>query len=405
MNTVIKMPAKGFVKMEGPYSDKGAPVKYRFYVDLRKVSPSLLAWMSTNPREQNLGSQVAKTIAASMREDHRQFHLRNRGILLSAKSANFVPRSDDEGTVQIFFEDHGLHGNIDGGHTLRLILKALEDGVELPEQYVEFEVITGLETAADVAEARNTSVALDIRTMEEMKGSYDVLKEVFGDVEIHGDRFFDRVELKMNQQLEEKNAIDIRSLISILLMFNHDLFSTKDDLSLLESHPIQMYGGKEAALKKYLALGNGEPGARDSILRKMSPVFVDIVKLWDTIERELPLVNERKYKALRFASSRKAPLAMFSNAPLPYHVPQSILFPVVSAFRSLIRENEDGEYFWAADPIEIWQDVKQSMVNTVFMELKAFKGNPTNIVKNKTFWNSLYMDAQIAEMRMTRGLG
>ena len=202
--------------------------------------------MTTNPREQNLNSQVAKAIAASMREDHKEFHLRNRGILFSAKEIQYSPTPGKEGsgTILMVLEDHALHGNIDGGHTLRLILKAQEEGASLPEQFVEFEVITGMSSATAIAEARNTSVALDMKTLEEMKGSYEVLKEVFGDVEIHGDRFFDRVELKMNQMLDEKNSIDVRNLISILLMFNKSLFSTEDDLSLMDSHPIQMYGGK-----------------------------------------------------------------------------------------------------------------------------------------------------------------
>lgn len=393
------MPVKGFVKMKGPREE--GPGKYRFYVDIRHVSPSLLDWMSTNPREQNLGSQVAKAIAASMREGHGQFHLRNRGILLSANDVSF-DGADGAGTVNISFEKHGLHGNIDGGHTLRLILQAQEDGAVLPEQYVEFEVITGLESVTELAEARNTSVALDIRTMEEMKGSYDVLKEVFSGVEISGDRFFDRVELKMNQMLEEKNSIDVRNLISILLMFNQDLFPNDDESAAVSTtvHPIQMYGGKETALKKYLELGGGDPVSRDLQLRRMAPVFVDIVRLWDLVERELPLIDERKYKALRFAKAKKAPVSLFSNAPLPYSIPQSIVFPVVAAFRALIRKDADGNYSWAIDPFRVWEDTKKSMAATVLNELKTFKGNPTVIVKNKTFWSNLYLDVQCDAARI-----
>ena len=405
MSITIQMPVKGFAQMNGPFATAEHPTKFRFYVNLKDVSPDFLGWMSTNPREQNLGSQVAKAIAASMREDHKEFHLRNRGVLFSAKDLRYIPTEGETGagTIQMTMDDHIIHGNIDGGHTLRLILKAQEEGATLPEQYVEFEVITGLTSAAAIAEARNTSVALDMKTMEEMKGSYDVLKEVFSGVEIHGDRFFDRVELKMNQMLEEKNSIDVRTLISILLMFNLKLFSNQDNLSLMDSHPIQMYGGKEAALKKYLALGHGEPSIRNNILRNMSPVFVDIIKLWDTIERELPLVYERKYKSMRFADTRKAPVTMFSNALVQYNVPQSIMFPVVGAFRSLIREKPGnaycGEYYWAADPFEIWNACKESMANTVLYELKAFKNNPNVIVKNITFWNALFMDVAVEQKR------
>ena len=397
--TTISMPVKGYVKMNGPYADPTSPQKVRFYCNTKDVPAELLEWMSTNPREQNLGSSVAKTIAASLREDHKEFHLRNRGLLLSALDVVFTGDSAlGDGTVSIVFEDHGLHGDIDGGHTLRIILAA-QDDPDLPEQYVEFEVITGLATAVDIAEARNTSVALDIRTMEEMKGSYAVLKETFEGVEINGDLFFDRVELKMNQQLEESNHIDIRMVISILLMFNQDLYPVSTDTITLTAHPKQMYGGKEAALKKYLELGDGDTAVRDAMLRKMSPVFVDIIKLWDIVERELPMVKERQYKSLRLATQKKTPRSTFSNIELPYTIPQSIVFPVIAAFRSLIAVDENGKYGWRMDPFSLWEATKTSLTNTVLDELKSFKGNPNVIVKNNNLWSNLYGTILLEESR------
>lgn len=407
MEATISMPVREFICMRSPHDHtEDQTFKYRFYVNLQDVSPALLNWMTTNPRDQDLNSNVAKAIAASMREDHRQFHLRNRGILFSAKELYFMPDKASKmgtcGTVDIVFDEHGLHGNIDGGHTLRLILQAQKEAIDLPEQFVEFEVITGLKAVTELAEARNTSVALDVRTMESMKGSYDVLKEVFGNVEIGGDRFFDRVELRMNQMLEEKNSIDVRNLISILLMFNTHLFPNEDNLHLINSHPLQMYGGKEVALKKYLELGDGDSDARNHMIRQMSPVFVDIIKLWDTIERELPMINERKYKTLRFATAKKTPLSTFSNTPLPYSVPQSIVFPIIAAFRSLIRSSVTcGEYYWTADPFEVWASAKKSIANSLFSELKTFKNSPTAIVKNKNYWNCLYLHVAVEEARMT----
>ena len=40
---------------------------------------------------------------------------------------------------------------------------------KMPNQYVELEVLTGLESPVDLAEARNTSVAVDLKTIEELK--------------------------------------------------------------------------------------------------------------------------------------------------------------------------------------------------------------------------------------------
>lgn len=285
-----------------------------------------------------------------------------------------------------------------GGHTLRVILAAQQEE-DLPEQYVEFEVITGLTSVIAVAEARNTSVALDMRTMEEMKGSYAVLKETLSNVAVGGDLFFNRVEFKMNAQLEEKNAIDVRTLISIFLMFNQDLYPVDDKgRDSLETLPMQMYGGKEAALKKYLELGGGDPKKRDESIRKMAPIFEGIVRLWDSVERELPTVQLKKYKAQRVATSRKNAMTMFSNQPMELYVPQSITFPVVAAFRALTQVAEDGTYFWASNPIETWGEVKGSIADTVLNELKSFKGNANVIVKNRTFWHGLHTSVLVSSM-------
>lgn len=398
MPSLIKIPVQEYHRMSGPFHSPAEPVKHRFYCKVQDVPSSLLDWMQPNPREQNLTSTVAKAIDGSLREDNQRFHLRNRGIFLSAADVIY---SECAGTVAIVLDNPALHGDIDGGHTLRLIINA-QDVLSF-DQYVEFEVLTGLSSVADIAEARNTSVALDRRSLEELKDSFAVLKESLSDVEVCGNRFFDRVELKMNQQQGDSDRIDVRALISILLMFNLELYPHTDKVAGADVHPIAMYGGKETSLKKYLSLGGGETEKRNEALRQMSPIFVDICKLWDTIEREMALVDERKYAGYRFASSVKAPKAMFSQASLPYNVPQAIIFPVVAAFRALVTVQEGQVYKWACDPFVTWNAAKKGLVQTILAELKAFKGNPNTIVKNKTLWNNLFLSVRIELLRFQHG--
>lgn len=382
----ITMPVKGFVEMRSPYSC-GGPSKVRFFVRLSDVPNSLTNWMSTNPREQNLNSMVAQAILSSIRHGSMDFHLKNRGILFSAKTAVFSPQGEgsSDGEVSLTFEQQNLHGNVDGGHTLRLILASQRES-GLPEQYVEFEVILGLDDLIPIAEARNTSVALDVRTMEEMKGNFDILKAVFGDMEVCGDRFFDRVELKMNQQFKEANHIDIRTLISIILMFNQELYPVPHNkMPGAKDAPTQMYGNPETALKKYLELG-GSVERRNESIRKMFPILKDIVVLWDTIEREFPLVDEKKYAVLPFSHRLKAPKAMFSNRLMEYTVPKSVMFPIVAGFRVLVDMNEQGDYRWKEQPLEIWDRTKKSIAKTFMNTMKTTKNNPNMVAKKSIFW-------------------
>ena len=125
--------------------------------------------MDTNPRDQNLDTNVARAIRASLVEDNKSFHLWNRGILLSASRVTYDNRS---GLARIVFEDPQIHGDIDGGHTLKIILREKEQllakGQALPEQYVEIEIIVGVTSPEDLAEARNNSVAVNVKSLEEL---------------------------------------------------------------------------------------------------------------------------------------------------------------------------------------------------------------------------------------------
>lgn len=381
----ISFAVKDYTVMPSPYPTDSSLSKVRFFVQTSAVPAELTHWMSTNPREQNLGSEVAQAIAASLRSDTHDFHLKNRGILLAAKSIDFAPSSEgsSDGVATLVFENENLHGNIDGGHTLRLILAAQQEGSPLPEQYVEFEVMTGLENIISVAEARNTSVALDMRSMEELKGSFEVLKKIFGDVEIEGDRFFDRVELKMNQQQEEDNRIDIRTLISIILMFNGELFGIGKE-AIGDKSVAQMYGKPEAALHKYLELGGGDSAKRDASIEKMTPILVDIIKLWDAIEREV--AANKKYAALPFAKRLKNPKTLFSNAPLPVTVPKSVMYPIISAFRTVVSVDEDGNYSWSISPWKVFDRVKGTLLSLLMDTMKTTRNNPNQMVKAPFQW-------------------
>ncbi|MBN3416147.1 hypothetical protein FDA95_11555 [Clostridium botulinum] len=84
--------------------------------------------------------------------DDRSFHLKNRGILLSAKSVKFDNINNE---LTIKFEDENVHGNVDGGHTYHAILEVRNKIKHI--QYVKLEIMTGMEDIfEDVVAARNT---------------------------------------------------------------------------------------------------------------------------------------------------------------------------------------------------------------------------------------------------------
>lgn len=77
----------------------------------------------------------------------------------------------------IILTDSNKHGNIDGGHTLRAIIAAQKSGLISSDRYVFMEIFIGLETPVELAAARNTSVQVDLKSIEELKDSFEVIKK------------------------------------------------------------------------------------------------------------------------------------------------------------------------------------------------------------------------------------
>ena len=61
------------------------------------------------------------------------------------------------------------------------------------DRYVFFEVFTGITSPVELAAARNTSVQVDLKSIEELKNSFDVIKKVYSDLP-----FSHRIAYKMN---------------------------------------------------------------------------------------------------------------------------------------------------------------------------------------------------------------
>lgn len=111
----FKVKANTFRKLDDPF-ENGKSKKYVFYVKTSDIPEGIP--MATNPREQKLSSSVAKAIEESLCSNDGYFHLKNRGIVISAGKVIFNNKKEE---VTIEFDDNALHGNIDGGHTYKII--------------------------------------------------------------------------------------------------------------------------------------------------------------------------------------------------------------------------------------------------------------------------------------------
>jgi len=141
-------PIKALRKMPDPIDDS----KLSRYFAVVNVSdlPSDIP-METNPRKQNLKTQVAKKIAEGLlgHESGQLFHLLNRGLLISADSVSFDNKNNQ---LTLKLPNKEKHGLVDGGHTYKIILENKQNMAF--DQFITIEIMTGIEEDFQQSRAR-----------------------------------------------------------------------------------------------------------------------------------------------------------------------------------------------------------------------------------------------------------
>lgn len=380
----LKVKENSFRKLDDPFDNEKSK-KYVFYVQAADIPEGIP--MATNPRDQKLTSGVATTIKESLLSNDGYFHLKNRGIVISAKSITY---NNKDNTAIITFDDDMYHGNIDGGHTYKILCENKEEKLE---QYVQFEVMTGVEDIIEsLAEARNTSTQVDEKSMAELAQKFDPIKEA-----LEGMPFFKRIAFKQNQvTIDEKTGkklkmIDAREVVSIINMFNVDEYDKSH-------HPIKAYSSKAAMLDVYLK--------NPELYRKYVNVIPDIFDLYDEIEMEFAKVyNETggKYGRKKYSGYKEGKCvgkSKFGMNDIYYKIPDGLLYPVLAAFRSLITFNEStGKYEWekGENPIEVWKRCKYDLVSKVMNFAASIGDTPTAVGKDSNIWDLAYITVLIRD--------
>ena len=391
MACTVEFPAKQVKKMDNPVTDltEYGSKKYVCYVRLQDVPASFGEWMNTNPRDPKLTTDVAKAIAKSIENGSKNFHEKNRGIVMSVDRFSYDNKT---GIVKVILSDPEIHGNIDGGHTLKIILKKQEENELLFEQYVFFEFFTGIVSPVELAEARNQSVQVDQRSIEELNRSFEPIKEA-----LKNEKYFNRIAFKQNEHYGEKNIIDVREIIAIMNMFNQSIYPANS-----ETQPIQSYTGKEASLNRFLRLKN----SKNQIVENMTPIIPEIFQIWEMIETTFAdkgkTVNRiyRKKKMSKYIDDDTiVTYSIFGNTPMNYVLPKGIIFPIVGAVRALVIVDKSTQsYGWKIPPKLVWNKLAGKLINIIMTSAEDLSDSPDAVAKSPNTWDLLYKEILIYAM-------
>jgi len=337
--------------------------------DLHKNLPK-----DTNPRKQNLKTQVAKKIADGlMAHDTGQlFHLLNRGLLISAESVDFDNKTN---IITLRLPNKEKHGLVDGGHTYETIKTHIKD---MPfDQFVTLEIMTGIEDDFTViAGARNTSVQVKDKSLAELEGKLDIVHNLLKGLPFEQD---------INYVEFDEKFIDVMEVIAIMTIFHSDLVKKG-------SHPISCYSSKASTLKLYLK--------QSSTYLKFTDVIGDIFKLHDHIKRSMKDIYKGDFGKLKEIGYKKgkekfplyySPKVGDDYERIKYDVPSGFTYPILGAMRFLLKTGETGSYEWLHDPIKFYnKHVGKDLVELTMEASKELGRNPMAVGKSTRHWNGLY---------------
>lgn len=379
----LKFKAKSFRKIPNPYlhmdSESQDAMMYFAICDVKDVPDNIP--METNPREQKLTTNVAKKIRSTLVDiNNSSFYLLNRGLLLSAKSVSYNNYTDE---LTIFFENFDVHGNVDGGHTYKII-RDCKDQLDYGKQFVKLEILTGVESIfQELAAARNTSVQVQDKSIAELENRFDIIKNAIKDESFSNDVFF-----KEN----DNGEIDVADILAILNLFNIERYSGMDNF------PIVSYSSKKKCIDYYIDSHKNYGETSKNPYVKMIPLMVDFFKLYDEIESNMNLFYKQKNPSGRYGAVKGVQLpkpdhpiyTKFYHHDLDCISPSGFLYPILGSLRALIREKE-GVYIWTENPFKVLNKLGSELVETTVERSRTLGNNPQSVGKDSGNWKTLYM--------------
>ena len=394
-NVILKFMVDSFRKIPNPYLNspnpsERTPQMYVMICDVQDVPEAIP--MDTNPRTQTLKTDVAKEVIRSFKDepDNRNFYLLNRGLLLSAKSVSY---NNETREVAVTFEDLAVHGDVDGGHTYEII-KKYRKSLNRGDQYIKIEVLTGVEEFFDsLAKARNYSVKVQDKSMDELSGKFDLIKEA-----LKNESYFNDIAYVEN---EATKRIDITDIIAILNMFNIDKYPKGFETNF----PVCSYSSKSSCLKSYREyFDSNKDTPKNNPYWKMQKIMPDIINLYDYLEKTIhkfykgDATGIKQYGKITgvYLSKKDAKFrTRFSDEEIDYFSPNGFLYPIIGSFRALVVENNNGVYEWKKNPREVLDKIGNNLVQNTIQMSRDLGNNPNATGKKSSLWQTLYMTVQM----------
>lgn len=348
-----------------------------------------------------MNRQVYKDVKASLEGKEAlpgTFDLLNLGITIIAEAVEVI----DKRIFDVMIDDE--YGIANGGHTTQLIYECQDDDTIAEGQHVEVKIITGLDGGedhslrVDIARGQNTGISVQPRSIFELDGAFESIKQIVKDQDWADDIGFKE---------SDKKDIDVRELVAALELMNVTDYPVRE-----ARHPIVAYEKWSTPLKKF---GDDFEDNRNNLPKRkyaaFEPLLLDVLVLYDHIRRDfLRVYNETVGgRAGNLRIVEKAPASKkrfkFRYAKLDDHeqrLTKGAAYPILGAFRNFVRVNkETGIAEWQGgfdNVLEAWKDLAPEIVAETKQAIRDLGNSPDSLGKNRNHWANLFKTVRLHVM-------
>ncbi len=351
-----------------------------------------------NPRKQNIEVGIYKKEVIESLENSADlsFHLKNKGITIFAHK---VDDSDRKNMAIYLGEGDGI---ADGGHTYRIIQKAIADGKCPDGQFVKIEVLTGVPEGSpdnsmrtDITGGLNTAVQVEKASLLNLKEEFQWIKET-----LKGTSYGDEISYKQNAE----GDYDVREILGLMTLFNVNKFQ-------YPKHPKEAYISKAKCLDIYEA----DPQS----FKMLKPLLKDILYLSDYVSIQSRLrYNEvlggkaaamigvyasKKREEYNFIFLNGEKFKNEKNEKRKYKLYDGALYPMLGSLRFLVEQkNGEAVYSWKLGSFEkvksFFDEIAPELVSTTYKTSLTYGLKPNPIGKDENHWDNLYKTVAIHYM-------
>jgi hypothetical protein len=348
--------------------------------------------LEPDPRVPRVKGPVVKKISSSLKTNDGRFHLLNRGITLSVKSAEF---DNQRSVLRLSIPDRESYGIIDGGHTDHAVVRTVqalrEEGQDdpLPNQYLHVEILSKIEDdLADIAEARNYSIQLKPWSLAAYREKFDWFLEALGDDY--------RKYIKISENDEQ--PIGVLDLVQLMCAVNPVL------------NPPNSTTVNEAYKNAGKCLSYFVDDKDQYQFRSLAPICRDVVRLYDYVRfnwkdaynTEDDAGRRGRLGARNVMHQRKrnrtalTTYYFLEESPVQGDLPveKGFAIPVISSFRALLELRTKKQFGWYTDPFKYFNEHGSHLVKYVMTANDQSGNDPHQVGRDAQVYTSLYSEVR-----------